>query len=118
MVVPRGVSARRDDAGGSAPPRAGSRHSRGILEAQRARGLRWRGSPLRRGRALVPLVLPLVLGAVAEVDDRAVALETRAVEVRGVRTPLAPPPDRMIDRLVRAGAALAVLGAVAWRVFA
>lgn len=97
-----------------AVPRLRSR-VRGILDAQRARGLRWRGSPLRRVRALVPLVLPLVLGAVAEVDERAVALETRAIDARGTRTPLAPPPDRALDRLVRAGALVAALGAVAWR---
>lgn len=91
---------------------------RSILEAQRARGLRWSGSPARRARALVPLILPLVLGAVAEVDDRAVALETRAVEVRGVRTPLAPPLDRPADRAVRIGALVAVVAVIAWRVLA
>lgn len=99
-----------------AVPRLRSR-ARGILEAQRARGLRWRGSPARRVRALVPLVLPLVLGAIAEVDDRAVALETRAVEVRGARTPLAPPPDRTADRMVRAGALAVVAAVAAWRLF-
>jgi energy-coupling factor transport system permease protein len=99
-----------------AVPRLRSR-ARGILDAQRARGLRWGGSPVRRARALVPLVLPLVLGAIAEVDDRAVALETRAVEVRGARTPLAPPPDRIADRLVRVGALAAVAAAAAWRLF-
>lgn len=87
-----------------------------IVEAQRARGLRWRGSPLRRARALLPLLLPLVLGAVAEVDERAVALETRAVEVRRARTPLAPPPDRALDRAVRLAALAAVLGVIVWRV--
>jgi energy-coupling factor transport system permease protein len=87
-----------------------------IVEAQRARGLRWRGSPVRRVRAFLPLLLPLVLGAVAEVDERAVAIETRAVEVRGARTPLAPPPDRVADRIVRAAAVLAAVAAVAWRV--
>jgi energy-coupling factor transport system permease protein len=87
-----------------------------ILDAQRARGLRWRGSPLRRVRALVPLIMPLVLGAIAEVDDRAVALETRAVEVRGPRTPLAPPAPHIGDGIARAGALVAVVAAVAWRV--
>lgn len=98
-----------------AVPRLRARVSE-ILDAQRARGLRWRGSPVRRGRALVPLIMPLVLGAIAEVDDRAVALETRAVGVRGARTPLAPPPDRAGDRIVRAGALVAVIAAAAWRV--
>ena len=98
-----------------AVPRLRARVS-GIVDAQRARGLRWSGSPLRRGRALVPLLMPLVLGAIAEVDDRAVALETRAVEVRGARTPLAPPPDRALDRLVRAAAVSAVIAVAVWRI--
>lgn len=91
---------------------------RGILDAQRARGLRWGGSPVRRGRALVPLVLPLVLGAIAEVDDRAVALETRAVGAQAARTPLAPVPVRLGDRLAGAGALAALVAGTAWRVLA
>lgn len=87
-----------------------------ILDAQRARGLRWRGSPVRRARALVPLIMPLVLGAIAEVDDRAVALETRGVELRGRRTPLAAPERRVGDGIAHAAAVAAVLAGVAWRV--
>lgn len=91
---------------------------RGIVDAQRARGLRWGRSPVRRARALVPLVLPLVLGAIAEVDERAAALETRAVSVRGSRTPLDPPPDTAVDRGIRLGLLAAVAGVVAWRLLA
>lgn len=86
-----------------------------ILEAQRARGLRYRGSPLRRARALVPLTLPLVLGMLSEVDDRAMALETRAVDADAARTPLRPLPDRAPDRIVRWTAAALVVAALVWR---
>ncbi|HEU4700345.1 MAG TPA: energy-coupling factor transporter transmembrane component T [Gemmatimonadales bacterium] len=99
------------------------RHRAGlVLEAQRTRGLRYGGSPLARLRALGPVVLPLVLGALAEVDDRAMALETRGLGAAGhgavARTPLDPPRDTAGDRLVRWGAALAVLAALVWRVLA
>lgn len=72
-----------------------------ILDAQRCRGLRVRGSVWTRARAVVPLAIPLVLGALAEVDERAVALEVRGATSGQRRTPLAPPPDRAIERFIR-----------------
>ncbi len=86
-----------------------------ILEAQRARGLRFRGSPLRRARALVPLTLPLVLGMLSEVDDRAMALETRGVDARVPRTSLRSPPDSLPDRIIRWAMPVLVLAALVWR---
>lgn len=81
----------------------------GILEAQRARGLRVGGSPLRRLRALVPVTLPLLFGTLAEVDERAMALETRGMggSVRRARTPLSPPVRTPVDRLLCWGTVVA-----------
>jgi energy-coupling factor transport system permease protein len=64
-----------------------------ILEAQQCRGLRLGGSPVARVAALGPLVLPLVLGALAEVDEQVLALDTRGVTSGSRRTALNPPPD-------------------------
>lgn len=64
-----------------------------ILEAQQCRGLRLRGSPVARVAALGPLVLPLVLGALAEVDEQVLALDTRGARSLARRTPLDPPED-------------------------
>ena len=64
-----------------------------ILEAQQCRGLRLRGSPVARVMALGPLVLPLVLGALAEVDEQVLALDARGASRGIARTPLDPPPD-------------------------
>ncbi len=52
--------------------------ARTIIDAQRARGLETEGSLLVRLRALVPLVGPLVLGALLDVEERSLALEARA----------------------------------------
>jgi energy-coupling factor transport system permease protein len=64
-----------------------------ILEAQQCRGLKLGGSPVARVRALGPLVLPLVLGALVEVDEQVLALDTRGVSSGRVRTAMEPPPD-------------------------
>ena len=72
-----------------------------IVEAQQCRGLALGGSPVARVRALGPLVVPLVLSALAEVDEQALALDVRGGTAPGRRTALEPPEDRVSDRLVR-----------------
>lgn len=72
-----------------------------ILEAQQCRGLRLGGSPFARVAALGPLVLPLVLGALAEVDEQVLALDTRGVSSGLQRTALDPPPDTAGEWAVR-----------------
>lgn len=89
--------------------------ARQILDAQQARGLRLGGSPLARLRALGPLVLPLVLGALAEVDEQVMALESRGASSAGRRTALDPPPDSTPQRLVRWGLLVVVIAAWALR---
>ena len=84
--------------------------ARAILDAQRCRGLMVRGSPWRRVRAVVPLAIPLVLGALGEVDERAIALEARAANAPVRRTPLNPPADSTAQRGLRW---LLIIGAVA-----
>lgn len=95
-------------------PRLAARAGR-ITEAQRARGLRVRGTPWRRLRALAPLALPLVLGAIIEADDRAATLELRGTASGQRRTALAPVPDAPWERALRWGALAAVCAALVWR---
>lgn len=90
--------------------------ARRIVDAQRCRGLPTRGGPLTRIAALRALALPLVLSALHEVDERALALETRGFSGSVRRTPLAPPPDPAAERLVRWGLLLGCLGLLVWRI--
>lgn len=89
-----------------------------ILEAQRSRGLRLRGSPLNRVRAIGPVTFPLLLGALAEVDERGFALETRCASGVTRRTPLDPPRDHPAERVLRWAAVAGALMALLWRVLA
>ena len=87
-----------------------------IVDAQRCRGLPTRGGPLTRIAALRALALPLVLSALHEVDERALALETRGFSGSVRRTPLAPPPDPAMGRVLRWGLLLGCLGLLVWRI--
>jgi len=90
-----------------------------ILDAQRSRGLETEGSILRRGRALLSLIGPLVVGTINDVQDRAVALELRGFSRTGTRTFLTdtsgPPCDRALRLVMWGLAAVGLLGrVVAW----
>jgi energy-coupling factor transport system permease protein len=71
-----------------------------VLRSQQARGLDTTGLR-RRIKAVLPLVGPLLLGALAELDERAVAMEVRAFGTPGRRTALVAVPDRPAERAVR-----------------
>lgn len=88
-----------------------------ILDAQRCRGLAVRGAPWRRVRALALLVVPLALSALAEVEARTLALETRGAGNVVRRTPLDPPEDTRVERVVRWGMAVVAAAALVARVW-
>jgi energy-coupling factor transport system permease protein len=90
--------------------------ARRIVDAQRCRGLDTRGGPLRRLTALRALALPLVLSALHEVDERALALETRGFTPGIRRTSLAPPRDRPAERALRWGALIGCVALLVWRI--
>jgi energy-coupling factor transport system permease protein len=72
-----------------------------ITAAQRARGLDTEGSLGRRLRGVVPLVGPVLLGSISEVEERSMALEARGFTRAGRRTLLWWPPDSDRERLGR-----------------
>jgi energy-coupling factor transport system permease protein len=85
--------------------RAGS-----ILEAQQARGLSLEGSFVRRIRALVPLIGPVVLGSLVDVRERTFALEARGFGARPGRTAYRIVADPPVDRWIRLAIVAAGLG--------
>lgn len=81
-----------------------------ILDAQRARGLETEGSLLRRARALLPLVKPLILGSIIDIEERAIALEARAFGRSGPKTSLMVLTDSSAQAMTRW---LLLVGAIA-----
>jgi energy-coupling factor transport system permease protein len=72
-----------------------------ILDAQRSRGLETEGNMFVRSRALVPIILPLVLGSLVEVEERAIAIEARGFNSRREETSIIQIPDTKTQIVLR-----------------
>jgi energy-coupling factor transport system permease protein len=81
-----------------------------IVAAQRSRGLDTEGSLVRRLRGLVPIVAPVILGSIAEVEERTMALEARGFTRPGRRTLLWAPSDSGKERAARYIMVLGLVG--------
>jgi energy-coupling factor transport system permease protein len=87
-----------------------------ITAAQRARGLDTEGSIWRRVRGIVPIVGPVILGSIAEVEERTMALEARGFTRPGRRTLLWAPADSTAEALLRWALVLGLVALIAVRV--
>lgn len=90
-----------------------------ILDAQRSRGMETEGNIFVRSRALVPVVLPLVLGSLVEVEERAIAIEARGFNSSKKETSLIEIPDTKAQAILRKvfiiTMCLSVILRVAWQ---
>jgi energy-coupling factor transport system permease protein len=87
-----------------------------ITAAQRARGLDTEGSLWRRVRGIVPIVGPVILGSIAEVEERTMALEARGFTRPGRRTLLWAPGDSGAEAAARWLMLLALVALIAARI--
>ena len=87
-----------------------------IASAQRARGLDTEGSVRARLRGLLPLVGPVILSSLTEVEERSLALEVRAFGKPGHRKLLWRMPDSAVQRGARALIVLALVAALVARI--
>jgi energy-coupling factor transporter transmembrane protein EcfT len=72
-----------------------------ILDAQRSRGLETEGNLYVRAKAFVPIILPLVLGSLMEVEERAIAIESRGFNSGKKETSLIEIPDTSLQKVIR-----------------
>jgi energy-coupling factor transport system permease protein len=87
-----------------------------IGESQRARGLDTEGSVRARLRGVLPLVGPVVLTSLTDVEERSLALETRAFSRPGRRHLLWTMADTTWERVLRWLLIAAFVALVAFRV--
>lgn len=88
-----------------------------IMDAQRARGLETQGSLLVRGRAFLPLVVPMVLGSLLEVEERTLALEARGFSATTPRTSLFVLDDPPWQRVLRWTIVALMVGIIGFRLY-
>jgi energy-coupling factor transport system permease protein len=86
-----------------------------IQAAQRARGLDTEGSLRARLRGILPLVGPVILSSLTEVEERSLALEVRAFGRPGRRHLLWSIPDSTAQLAARVAMLVAFAGLVALR---
>jgi energy-coupling factor transport system permease protein len=86
-----------------------------IAESQRARGLDTEGSVRARLRGVMPLIGPVIIGALTDVEERALALESRAFSRPGRRQLLWAMADHVWERALRWGLAAALVATAAAR---
>ena len=72
-----------------------------IISAQQARGLETNGSFFKRTKALLPLIIPLVLSSLVDVEERAIALEARAFRSDCIKTSLKDISDPLGEQIFR-----------------
>jgi energy-coupling factor transport system permease protein len=83
-----------------------------IMRAQKARGAEFgRGGPLRRARALVPVLVPLFVVSFRRADDLALAMEARCYQPGIRRTRLHPLVARRSDFAMLALVVLLIVAA-------
>lgn len=87
-----------------------------ISESQRARGLDTEGSFLARVRGLLPIVGPVIIGSLTDVEERSLALESRAFSRPGRRHLLWAMPDHSWERALRWILVVALVAAAAARI--
>jgi energy-coupling factor transport system permease protein len=90
-----------------------------IMDAQRSRGLETEGNLLVRSRAIVPIILPLVLGSLVEVEERAIAIEARGFNSSREETSLIEIPDTkrqfVLRRVFISMMVLSIIARFAWQ---
>ena len=87
-----------------------------IQASQRSRGLDTEGSVWARARGVLPLVVPVILSSLTEVEERSLALEVRAFGRPGRRHLLWHVPDSTLQLVARAALLLLLAALIVARV--
>jgi energy-coupling factor transport system permease protein len=86
-----------------------------IGESQRARGLDTEGSFRARIRGVLPLIGPVIIGSLTDVEERSLALESRAFSRPGRRHLLWSMPDATPERVLRWALLIGLVALIALR---
>ena len=88
-----------------------------IIDAQRSRGLSTEGNVLQRARALIPLIMPLILSSLVDVEERSMAIEARAFNAPGSKTSLTIIVDTGKQRIARWAMLIVIILLIGYRIW-
>lgn len=91
-------------------------NSKTIMNAQRARGVETEGNLSVRMKAFFPSLVPLVLSAITNSEERVLTLESKGFDVQGPKTHLFTLERTGKEKLVNVIAILITVLVLAWRV--
>ena len=87
-----------------------------IVDAQRSRGMETEGSLLVRMRAFLPLISPVVMSALINTRERAIALEVRGFGRKNKKTFINERQKFTGDMIVRLVLIILIITVIAWRI--
>jgi len=92
-----------------------------ILDSQRSRGLETEGNIFMRAKAVAPIILPLVLGSLMEVEEKAIAIEARGFNSTKKETSIIEIEDTksqvVLRRVFVVFMTFSIIARIAWQLF-
>ena len=84
-----------------------------IMESQKARGIETEGNAFARMKALVPVLSPVLLGAMSSTEEKTLAMEARAFSAKTQHTFLRElPPAKVAHKALAVLAAIYLVGTI------
>jgi len=85
-----------------------------IMDAQRARGLDTEGNLIKRFKALIPVMVPVVANSIMKVRDRAIAMESKGFNSDGAKTIYRDLQKTKADTIIKWGSIACSVACVAY----
>lgn len=90
--------------------------SKTIMNAQRARGVETQGNIIVRAKAFFPSLVPLILGAITNTEERVLTLESKGFDVSGKKTQLYQVKKSGKETLALTLGIIITVAIIGWRV--
>lgn len=92
--------------------------SRTIMNAQKARGVETEGNIFIRSRAFFPSLVPLILGAITNTEERVLTLESKGFDIDGPKTHLFEVDRSGNEKISNSIAIIITALVIVWRILA
>lgn len=91
--------------------------SQTIMDAQKSRGVETEGNLIVRAKAFLPILSPLIIGAISGTEERVITLEAKGFTVKGDKTSLLQIEKAKKDTIFRVLLVLALIMVIGWGYF-